>query len=59
MRAYEVKKLTNKSLFVFVKKTKANFDSNIFKKLFINIPREVLHEKIDKRVENMFAARCG
>ena len=55
MRAYEVKKLTNKSLFAFIKKTKSNFDSNIFKKLFINTPREILHKKIDKKVENMFA----
>jgi len=54
MRAYEVKKLTNKSLFTFTKKTKSNFDSNIFKKLFINTPRELLHKKIDKRVETMF-----
>ena len=54
MRAYEVKKFTNKSLFVFTKKTKSNFDSNIFKKLFINIPRELLHKKIDERVEKMF-----
>ena len=55
MRAYEVKKLTNKSLFIFTKKTKSNFDNNIFKKIFINIPRELLHKKIDKRVEKMFA----
>ena len=55
MRAYEVKKLTNKSLFTFTKKTKSNFDSNIFKKLFINTPKELLLKKIDKRVENMFA----
>ena len=55
MRAYEVKKLTNKSLFVFMRKTKSNFDNKIFKKLFINIPRELLHKKIDKRVEKMFA----
>ena len=54
MRAYEVKKLTNKSLFVFMRKTKLNFDNKIFKKLFINIPRELLHKKIDKRVEKMF-----
>jgi len=54
MRAYEVKKLTNKSLFTFTKKTKSNFDSRIFKKLFINTPRELLHKKIDKRVEKMF-----
>jgi len=55
MRAYEVKKLTNKSLFAFIKKTKSNFDNKIFKKLFINIPKELLHKKIDKRVEKMFA----
>ncbi len=55
MRAYEVKKLTNKSLFVFMKKTKSNFDNKIFKKLFINISRELLHKKIDKRIEKMFA----
>jgi len=55
MRAYEVKKLTNKSLFVFMKKTKSNFDNKIFKKLFINIPKELLHKKINERVEKMFA----
>ena len=54
MRAYEVKKLTNKSLFTLTKKTKSNFNGNIFKKLFINIPRKLLHKKIDKRVEKMF-----
>ena len=55
MRAYEVKKFTNKSLFVFIKKTKLNFDNKIFKKLFINIPKELLLKKIDERVEKMFA----
>ena len=54
MRAYEVKKFTKKSLFEFVKETKSNFSNNTFKKLFINIPRELLHKKIDKRVEKMF-----
>ncbi len=54
MRAYEVKKFTNISLFEFTKKTKSNFNSNVFKKLFINIPRELLHKKIEKRVEKMF-----
>ena len=54
MRAYEVKKFTNKSLFVFTKKTKSNFDNKIFKKLFINIPKELLRKKIDERVEKMF-----
>ena len=55
MRAYEVKKLTDKSLFIFIKKTRSNFDNKIFKKLFINMPRELLHKKIDKKVEKMFA----
>ena len=55
IRAYEVKKFVNKSLFTFTKETKSNFDNKIFKKLFINIPKELLHQKIDKRVENMFA----
>ena len=54
MRAYEVKKFTNKSLFEFLKETKSNFNNNVFKKLFINTPRELLHKKIEKRVEKMF-----
>ena len=54
MRAYEVKKFTNKSLFEFTKETKSNFKNNIFKKVFINIPRELLHKKIEKRVDKMF-----
>ncbi len=54
MRSYEVKKFTNKSLFEFTKETKSNFNSNVFKKLFINTPRELLHKKIEKKVEKMF-----
>ena len=54
MRAYEVKKLTNKSLFNLIKKTKPKFKKNIFDKFFINIPRELLHKKIEDRVERMF-----
>ena len=54
MRVYEVKKFTNKSFFDFIKETKSNFNKKVFKKLFINIPRELLHEKIEKRVEKMF-----
>ena len=55
MRAYEVKKFTGKSLFKFLKETKTNFNKNVFKKLFINIPRELLNKKIEKRVEKMFS----
>ena len=54
MRAYEVKKFTKKSLFEFTKETKSNFNNSIFKKIFINIPRELLHKKIEKRVDQMF-----
>ena len=55
MRAYDVKKFTNQSLFELIKKTKSNFDKNIFKKIFINTPKEILSKKIDNRVEKMFA----
>jgi len=55
MRVYEVKKSTNKSLFELIKETKPNYKKNIFKKIFINIPKELLYEKIEKRVENMFS----
>ena len=42
-------------MFVLTKKTRSNFDNKIFKKLFINSPKEVLHKKINERVEKMFA----
>jgi tRNA dimethylallyltransferase len=54
MRVYDVKKFTNKSLFELIEKTKSNFDKDVFKKIFINIPKEILHERIESRVEIMF-----
>jgi|TARA_B110000438_G_scaffold272047_1_gene290447 tRNA dimethylallyltransferase len=54
MRAYEVKKFTGKSLFELIKETKPNFDQKVFKKLFINTPRDLLNKKIEERVEKMF-----
>ncbi len=54
IRAYEIKKYTNKSFFNIIKKTKPSFSNNIFKKIFINIPKDHLHKKIEKRVEKMF-----
>tara|TARA_B100000686_G_C16644899_1_gene892226 strand:- start:162 stop:1085 length:924 start_codon:yes stop_codon:yes gene_type:complete len=54
IRAYEVKKITNKSLFKLIKETKSNFDDSVFVKLFINTPKELLHKKIEKRVDRMF-----
>ena len=54
LRAYEVKKFTNKSLYDFIKETKPHFNTNIFCKLFINPPKDLLHREIEKRVEKMF-----
>ena len=54
MRSYEVKKFTNKSLFELIKETKPNFEKRVFKKIFINTPKEELHKKIEKRVIQMF-----
>jgi tRNA dimethylallyltransferase len=54
IRVYEVKKFTGKSLFEFIKETKSNYHKNIFKKIFINTPRELLHINIETRVKKMF-----
>ncbi len=54
IRAYEVKKFTNKSLFDLIKETKPIFNQKNFKKIFINTPKELLHAKIEKRVQKMF-----
>jgi tRNA dimethylallyltransferase len=54
MRTYEVKKFTNKSLFEFIKDTKPKYKSSIFKKLFIDTPKDLLHKKIAFKVEKMF-----
>ena len=53
-RVYEVKKFTNKSLFELIKKTKSHYNQSLFKKIFIDTPKELLHENIEKRVEKMF-----
>ncbi len=54
LRAYEVKKYTNKSLYEWIKYTKPNFDQNLFKKIFLNPPRDYLINKINLRIEKMF-----
>jgi len=54
MRVYEVKKFTNRSLFELMKDTKPNFNSSTFKKIFINIPRNLLLKRIESRIEKMF-----
>ena len=54
MRVYEVKKYTSHSLFELIKDTRSNYKSSFFRKIFIDIPKEELHKKIEKRVEKMF-----
>ena len=54
IRVFEVKKFMDKSLFELIKETKSNFTNEVFKKLFINTPKELLHTTIEKRVEKMF-----
>ena len=57
-RAYEVKLKTKKSLFEWIAKTKSEFlDFNI-KKVFIDMPRDELLQKISKRTDLMFKENC-
>ena len=57
-RAYEVKLKTKKSLFEWIAKTKSEFLDFNLKKIFIDIPREELLQKISRRTELMFKANC-
>ena len=57
-RAYEVKLKTKKSLFEWIAKTKSEFLDFNLKKVFINIPRDELLQKISKRTERMFNENC-
>ena len=54
LRAYEVKKFLKNSLFELIKETKSSFNKKTFKKIFINTPKDLLHERIEQRVETMF-----
>ena len=57
-RAYEVKLKTKKSLFEWIAKTKSEFLDYNLKKIFIDIPRDELLQKISKRTELMFKENC-
>jgi tRNA dimethylallyltransferase len=57
-RAYEVKLKTKKSLYDWFVKTKSDFLEYDLKKIFIDIPRIDLLQKISKRTELMFKANC-
>ena len=54
MRAYEVKQFTKKSLFELMKDTQPNFNKSVFKKIFINMPKNLLQKRIESRIEKMF-----
>ena len=54
IRAFEIKKFTNKSITTWFKKTKILFDSKNFIKIYIDFPREELILRIKNRVDQMF-----
>ena len=53
IRAYEVKKFTNKSLFDWYSETYSEFNQDSFIKLHIDYPREKLIERISVRTNEM------
>ena len=53
IRAYEVKKFTQKSLHEWFKNTKSNFVEDDFFKVYIDYPRQELIERINLRVSQM------
>ena len=57
-RAYEVKLKTKKSLFDWIANTKSDFLNYSLKKIFLDIPRQELLQKISKRTEMMFKENC-
>ena len=57
-RAYEVKLKTKKSLYDWFEKTKSDFLEFDIRKIFIDIPRDILLKKISMRTEQMFKKKC-
>ena len=55
IRAYEIKNYTKISIMNWFKKTKKYISSNEFIKLYIDYPRESLINRINLRVDDMFA----
>ena len=54
IRAYEVKKLTKKSLYKWFKETKTFFDKNDFVMIYVDYPRDKLITNIKVRIDRMF-----
>ena len=53
IRAYEVIKFTKKSVFSWYAKTKPSFKKDQFIKIYVDYPKEILINKISKRVDQM------
>ena len=53
IRAYEIKKFTNKSMYEWFKNTKSEFEKNDFFKIYIDFPRADLLVRIKERVVDM------
>jgi tRNA dimethylallyltransferase len=53
LRAYEVIYFTKKSIFEWYKKTKSQYIIDEFLKIYIDYPKEILVNKISKRVDQM------
>ena len=53
-----VKLKTKKSLFDWFANTKSDFSDFDTRKIFLDIPRELLLKKISERTEQMFKNRC-
>ena len=53
LRAYEVIYFTKKSIFEWYKKTKSQYKIDEFLKIYIDYPKEILVNKISKRVDQM------
>jgi tRNA dimethylallyltransferase len=58
IRAFEVKKITKKSLYEWVSNTKSDFLDYDIKKIYLDIPREELLKNISKRTKKMFHEKC-
>ncbi len=53
IRAYEVKKFTKKSIVDWHKQTKSIFEKNNFIKIYLDCPRDILLERINKRTNKI------
>ena len=53
IRAYEIKKFTNKSMYEWFKNTKSEFEKNDFFKIYIDFPRTDLLFRIKERAVDM------